>query len=62
MVEKRVEIQVPQIVEVNVNTNIERAQVNERVQEEFIDFDAKTLSVVQGRVEEQVSEVILSFT
>lgn len=57
IVERRVEVPVEKIIEVPVNINTERAITQERIQEELIDYEAKTLSAVQGTTQEQVVEV-----
>jgi len=57
IVERRVEIPIEKIIEVPVNINTERAITQERVQEELIDYEARTLTAIQGTTQEQVVEI-----
>ena len=54
---REVEVRVDKIIEVPVTIRGERAVTNERVEEQFVDFEARTLQAVPGRTIEEGQEV-----
>lgn len=59
IIPREVEVRVDKIIEVPVTIRGERAVTNERVEEQFVDFEARTLQAVPGRTIEEGQEVKL---
>lgn len=57
IIPREVEVRVDKVIEVPVTIRGERAVTQERVEEQYVDFEARTLQAVPGRTTEEASEV-----
>lgn len=57
IIPREVEVRVDKVIEVPVTIRGERAVTNERVEEQFVDFEARTLQAVPGRTVEEGQDI-----